>query len=477
LSDSQKQILAAEERDCAMALWRHAGVDASTRPDLVCFERRTPVDDLAVANVAIAMEAGLTLLEISPEDSDHIMREDQTLQSADPRRGVGAGREISRRLTPYHQALDLGRYETVTFVAKSVPHGLVAPVGPVVCHVPRIMDLARIFANAVMYETQEGGRTYTAVILDPGFFPVSESVAVNDMLRGAGWRVKRLDGAQASYEGLDLHLQFYPHDVLLLVSHGGEVPGRYNVFRFRDINGAPHQFECEEAVAFSFVGPDDKVLVSTLTVPVRVDGYFWDTEEARAGVNPGDVLRRYVELHRSDLIDQIELLASYDLPNVRFSNAVMVHGGRTHQLAVNALGLREDGIVFNNSCSSWAEIGKRVLFAGARGYICTARPVNDQDAVRVATGFFERALVGTPLATALRESALAVPSVQGVYIYVGLPFSTLHSPQRVDIGARWKARVIEIARGIARLDRGEAPDDGRRLDDALAFLRRVFTEV
>src|SRR6266516_3244100 len=153
-------------------------------------------------------------------------------------------------------------------------------------------------------------------------------------------------------------------------------------------------------------------------------------------------------------------MAAYDLPDVAHSNAILLHGGATHFLGVHALGFREHPVLFNNSCSSWDEMGGRALHAGARAYICTGRAVDDRDATTVAIRFVDLALQGTPLAQALTEATRDLPRERDPYLYVGSPFSTMRAaPAGVVATDRWRRRLVKLYRALtSRLN--EVAGDG-----------------
>mgnify|MGYP001613009156 CR=1 FL=1 len=236
--------------------------------------------------------------------------------------------------------------------------------------------------------------------------------------------------------------------------------------------------ECEVVLTLGGIRPDGKVHAGFLIVPVRLDGIFWSDSEGKETIGAGALLRRFINLHGTRSPDLV-LRAAYDLPEASFSNAIALHGGGIHLLAVHLLGFREHPVVFNNSCSSWADLGAKALHAGARAYICTARPVADGDATAVAIGFVECALRGVPLAEALRTATAGLPTERNPYIYVGLPFSTLKSPPAgVDVTERWRDRVIELRASMAQRLGDDIDEDLRRtLREALAFVDSALQSV
>ena len=319
----------------------------------------------------------------------------------------------------------------------------------------------------------------SSFICDPGFFPHSETEPVSRLLEHANWKVRLLKEEAASCDAFDAHIQFFPHDFLLIVAHGRTVSGLYQVWLVKDPDGQEHILECEVAMTVSGMRPDGKVRVSTLTVPVRVDGFFWNDSEGKKTVNAGKILQRFFHLRRNPNSPELVLRASYNLPEVSFSNAVALHNNNAHFLSVHSLGFRECPVVFNNSCSSWADLGAKALHAGARAYVCTARSVEDQDATNVAIRFVEHALQGLPRADALQAATAWLPRERNPYMYVGLPFSTLNSPPpRLEVTKRWKERAGELrARMAERLTNDIDADLRRNLQEAVAFVDYVIDEA
>jgi hypothetical protein len=478
-ADARRQvILDAQERDLPRSLWECLRDEAGAASDLVCLEPYTPIEDIAVANLAIATASDFAHIDLSLEDSDVIDDEEGFLRSARTGTGPILGRAFSHRIPQYHTALNLARYRTATFVTKTTPHGLAAPEHVITAHIPRLGGMARLFTDIILAESAESWRTYMGLVVDPGFFEGTEAEPVGAMLRGAGWNVRQLLGASCTYEEFDFHVQFFPNDLLLTATHGGEVSGDYVVFRFADSKGVEHQFECEEVALFSHAGAEGLVRVSILTVPVRLDGVVWDDDEGKERIGAGDLLRRFLELYREHT-DEITVLNRYDLPRVNFSNAVVLHGGAFHFLGIHSFGYHERPVVFNNACSSWADLGRKVMFAGGRAYVCTARSVGNEAATQVAVSFFGAALGGTPLAEALHAACAGVPEARGIYVFAGLPFSTLHSPPAgANTRRRWHDHAMQLEAGLTALDNREPGGRGEiDLRQAIAFIRRVSREV
>jgi hypothetical protein len=84
-------------------------------------------------------------------------------------------------------------------------------------------------------------------------------------------------------------------------------------------------------------------------------------------------------------------------------------------------------LVFNNSCSSWTEVGQAFLQAGARAYVGTLWEVTHEAAGDVATRLLQQMLaeptdgIARALAIAVACDAGAATIGHGGYIYVGLP--------------------------------------------------------
>lgn len=226
------------------------------------------------------------------------------------------------------------------------------------------------------------------------------------------------------------------------------------------------------------VRPDRKVPVSFLFVPVRVDGISWSDSEGKKAINAGDTVQRFLDLHGTGLSPDLMLRAAYNLPQVAFSNAIVLHDGDLHFFAVHSLGFRENPVVFNNSCSSWEHLGDRALHAGARAYICTAWPVEDPVATDVAIRFVDIALRGAPLALALKEATAHLPHERNPYVYVGLPFSRIReAPEGLDVTERWKRRAEQLRAKMAeRLTQIDDPELARTIQEGIAFIDQLLKE-
>jgi len=87
------------------------------------------------------------------------------------------------------------------------------------------------------------------------------------------------------------------------------------------------------------------------------------------------------------------------------------------------------GLIVNNGCATWTSLASAFLRQGARGYVGTLWPVNEENAARLGTALLTRT-TKAPVAQVL-HSALkgTVPTLRNNYVYAGSPFLQIHVEQ------------------------------------------------
>lgn len=122
-------------------------------------------------------------------------------------------------------------------------------------------------------------------------------------------------------------------------------------------------------------------------------------------------------------------------------------------------------VVFNNSCSSWTELGQAFLQAGARAYVGTLWEVTHEAANGVATGLLQHMLtapdegIARALAVAVGGEAAAATIDHGSYIYVGLPQASARMEPPLNRFERLETAALALHRLYDFLHR--LIDDGR----------------
>lgn len=123
-------------------------------------------------------------------------------------------------------------------------------------------------------------------------------------------------------------------------------------------------------------------------------------------------------------------------------------------------------VVFNNSCSSWTEVGQAFLLAGARAYVGTLWDVTHESAGEFATCLL-REMLDRPFDGVARAMTLAVAhqvagattTHDGAYIYVGLPQASARLEPPVNRFERLENAALAMHRLYGFLH--ELIDDGR----------------
>nr|WP_315249420.1 CHAT domain-containing protein [uncultured Duganella sp.] len=123
-------------------------------------------------------------------------------------------------------------------------------------------------------------------------------------------------------------------------------------------------------------------------------------------------------------------------------------------------------LVFNNSCSSWTEVGQAFLRAGARAYVGTLWDVTHESASNFANCLLQQMLdrpfdgVARALTlAAAHRAADATAAYDGAYIYVGLPQASARLAPPVNRFERLENAALAMHRLYGFLH--ELVDDGR----------------
>ncbi|MGO6788727.1 CHAT domain-containing protein [Rhizobium ruizarguesonis] len=120
-------------------------------------------------------------------------------------------------------------------------------------------------------------------------------------------------------------------------------------------------------------------------------------------------------------------------------------------------------VVFNNSCSSWTQLGQAFLQAGARAYVGTLWEVSHEAATEVATTLLQHMLAapgeGIASALAVAVSGESTSIDHGSYIYVGLPQASARIERPLNRFERLETAALALHRLYGLLHR--LIDDGR----------------
>jgi hypothetical protein len=322
--------------------------------------------------------------------------------------------EVERRIG----GISFQQFDYVTFFTSGLPYSLILE-DIIPCTYVHLMLKPDLFVlNSILF--RDGERFGAAVVFSPVFFPDEETSWLCDFLLRNKYYLRPLIAQNASLAAFDFHAQRFPYDLLHICSHGGEVEGYEMTEEFTDRDGKAHRVEFEEVVGFT-PAPDNPGMVSVhrKVFPRTLDGLRWMSPELKQHGLPSHVsLAMWKSMLQCEGVRRPKGRVAL---SCAIACADSIHQGQFDELASYS-----SPIVFNNTCWSWSEVAAFFLACGARAYIGTLWNIDNDAAVLAARTFYENLLSGTVLSAFHKavKSIDGTPS-KGVYIYWGLPFTTL----------------------------------------------------
>jgi hypothetical protein len=383
--------------------------------------------------------------------------------------------------------------DQITFFTEGLPYGFAMPSEVVSCHVERRWAAQLIFDN-ILAETEQAHSSMGAcVIFSPEDFPIAgtpsgvERACLAQSLSKRGFIVKALWDENASVENLDNYAEHFPYDILHVCSHGMTVPAIYIKRSFRDRTGAKHIMEYHEVQSAHHTDEIDDngepmFMLVRRNFPYRLDGLEWATDELSHAL-PKYVFEDVSILLTNQKVDDDEIVTrvrtSYRPP----SSASIVCSDGINQCTFQSLAAMGTPLIFNNSCTSWLEVGRTCLACGARGYVGTLWDVQNTTAVEAARAFYTNAVErNQTYATAVMEINREIRSERdrGIYAYWGLHFAKMPSPgvSRAVIRKRLRDRILCSIRNFSKYCEDVTLDDMTRQNSArvIRFLRSSLVE-
>ncbi len=416
---------------------------------LIVVEKTGKITDIIAANYAQAVNADLAF--VRPFEHRESSRINRLLNEWGLARSKDAYAELCQEVQSRLGHLELSEYQYLTFFTQGLPYGLVLRNAIPISHVmsgvrPDVFLFENIFAERCQ---QPFG---SALVFSPRAFTAEETDDVIKLLTEANYSIKQLIGTDATAVNFEDYVSHYPYDLLHICSHGGEVGEGYHVVQeFRDRNNAKHVVEYDEVVVF---GPaeGEKIRVEAKAIMRSLDGFAWMSPELRELGLPSYVYQDMVSLlsFAKEGVKRTKLA----VPIVDSCHVLCYDN--IHQGLFHAIASHNFPIVFNNTCSSWSDIGACFVGAGCRGYIGTLWPVGNDTATNAARHFYRRATSKTFL-NAFGDMLAEIddPADRDVYFFWGLHFARLP-----EIPISLNDRIVqELLRGFtAWVDKLREPD-------------------
>lgn len=318
-------------------------------------------------------------------------------------------------------------YNHVTFFTIGIPYPIFFNKKPS-CLVRLDHNPDFFITRSFLYEHSDP--TGAAVVFSPGFFAEEEETEyVIEFLNTEKFYIKDLKKEKASVFNLSLVIDHFPFDILHICSHGGDVSGTRCEVEFDDKFGNSYNIEFDEVLSIGINPFEDSHPVTTLWFFQKLNGFQWKSEELK-NQNYSNEIYASITKHISRAYDEKTVIRKEKLGIVQKSNCVKCYGEHNYLAKFNNIGGNSSfPLVFNNSCYSWEEVSENFLSQGARGYIGTVGKVDNDIAIQSSDIFYSNVLKkGLMDAVFEINSNLITQDKIGQYIFWGLHFSTLQSP-------------------------------------------------
>lgn len=388
----------------------------------------------------------------------------------------GIKKEISEKL--HIELKNISNYKFITFFTDDFQYGYFFPDVPST-HILNKLLVGQFIADAV---AEPLVRTTSALLVDTGFFPNSETDFIKDILIKQNVTIKELRNDQFSNVDLDNHIQIYPYDVLFICSHGKFPTGTRFKIKFNDKNSIDHIILVDVLDSFGLTGKGDPenpiVSVQTITEFVELDDQPWYQKKYKPGSSK-TIVEDFIAIKR----ESWEVIEKEDV-TMSFNNAIetkdplgpyvpMIHGISDPF---------SSPFVFNNACMSTYTIGVNFIFAGSSFYIGTVRKIKDPVAIKTAIGFFDKTISqNKSFALSLWEAQVEakIPTDDRVYTCIGCHFQKFSFNKIDNTRDLLKSRIARSA--FMRLKSSKKADleDSvkERYLDAIDFLKKIAMNI
>lgn len=374
---------------------------------------------------------------------------------------------------------DIGNYEFVTFFSDDFQYGYFFPNIPST-HIFNKLLVGQFIADAIAKPAIE---VESALLVDTGFFPNSETNNIKDLLLKQNVFIKELLDDKFTNVDLENFILIYPYDFIFICSHGAFPEGTRFKIKFDDSKGVDHIIIVDIIDSFGITGKGDPknplIAVKTVTEFVELDGQPWYQKRYKPGSSK-TVVEDFIAIDRKNW----EVLGKKDV-TMNFNNVIVTKDNKFGPFIPMIHGVADpysSPFIFNNACVSSYTMGEMFIFAGASFYIGTVRNVKKQVAIKTAIMFFEKTIAqNKSLAFSLWEAQVdaKIPIEDRVYTCIGCHFQKFSFNTRQDTKELLKNRIRRSAMMRLRSSRKADLEDNvkERHIDAVKFLKKEFDEL
>jgi hypothetical protein len=363
------------------------------------------------------------------------------------------------------------------FVTSGFPWGIGFPNVPTT-HMYRYPDFGRCVVQGLWASGSSARGARNAVLIEPSLVHGGEVDAITQALQKKRTLTRVLHGPAATIARVQQLLDLVPHDVIVISSHAGDAKGERVTYKYLDDEGRERSLVVDHTHSFGYDSTQDKVAVTEFTRFVALDGVDWEDNVGKAALPVGSAIKSWVNL---GMLERGKFIVhSQDIKRVASSMAIQLHDGPwlfvSHGFPPGSAPL-----VLNNCCWSWHDIGLRMMYAGARGYVGALFPVTEAEAQEVGRALFETRL-NEPTFCGLWRAQASVygNSRRRPYVMLGLPSVSLPT-NTVDsttyLNAAYLDGLTQWSEKARTYKEEELRENAQRASDFLAEDLQLFRKV
>lgn len=433
-----------------------------------------------LANYAFAINADIQFFKSSEEYSPmevYSILSDTKGTDERSRTANDIKKEIEAELNV--ELKNISNYGFATFFTGDFQYGYFFPQIPTT-HIFNRLLVGQFLADTIVQPVIE---INSALLVDTGFFPNSETNEIKSLLLKQNVYIKELlDDKFTNFE-LGNFIQIYPYDFLFICSHGTFPEGTRFKIKFNDKNGVDHTILIDILDSFGFTGkgdPDNPLIaVQTVTEFVALDDEPWYQKTYKPGSSK-TIVEDFIAIDRKDW----KVLEKREKVPMNFCNAIVTKDtlGAFVPMIHSISDPFSSPFIFNNACVSTYTMGVNFIFAGASFYIGTVRNVKDSVAIKTAKIFFGKTIEEQKsLAYSLWEAQVdgKIPLEDRVYSCIGCHFQKLSFNMTSDTKELLKRRIARSAMMRLRSSKKSDLEDNikEKHVDAAVFLRKAFLSM
>lgn len=393
---------------------------------LIVVQRGKDLADVIAANYVFGCGAALAIVEGMSNDL-HLRVENEidrisVLQQSDPVEALNALNSVRENLRLIPEQ-NLKYFQSITFITAGIPYGIAHDAIPA-CHIRRFPDLGRFLFNNIWMEESRWS-VGNSIVFAPfkNLSPIETDFVIRVFTRELGYMCDPLLEEEANVDNLEMYSGFYPYDILHICSHGGSAEGYEVTFEWGE-GGNRHVLEAYEVInrhpERSKPDANNMIRVGTKYIFRSFDGEPWKTSKKKKAYLTSEQKMFEMTLEKH-LTSRVRVRHVPDLNRLHCYDGWFF--GNLHMVEMHP-------IIFNNSCCSAFDLGYSFIYAGARCYVGTSWPVDNDLATAVACDFYRNIhkmslLQAFWLATNRGEKDMFK---RKNFMFIGTHFSTLCKP-------------------------------------------------